>query len=849
MDFQTSQKSKIGTSRIVAVYALFGLAWIYGSDTVLGWLVQDPAVMVKIAVIKGSLFILCTSALLYTLINRFAKQLVASEIRLRTIFNTAMDGFWLVNEQGRLLEVNEAYCHMSGYSEQELLSMSIADLEVNESADDVVAHNQKIKVKGEDRFVAKHRRKNGTTFDVEVSAKCLPAYDGLLVGFLRDITERKQVEEYLRLTRFSIDSSSDGFFWMTSDARILDVNDAAWRSLGYSREELLQLTVPDIDPFYNADLWRQHFVDLRQYGSLKFETVHTTKDGIQFPVEVVANYIKFDSVEYDCAIVRNIAERKKAEQTLQYERNLSMDILNAQPAGIYRIRVFAPETWENDAWRSSKSSPHVVELASEPFCKILGTTKEAFESDPGMVIDLIYPDDREGFAKRNEEAATDLEEFTWEGRLLIDGVIKWARFQSLPRPLENGDVLWTGALIDITERIKAEEEKNIMESQLQQTQKLESLGVLSGGIAHDFNNILAIIMGNCSLAKRDEENAGKFIPEIEKAAERAEELCRQMLAYAGKAQFVLASVNFQSLVSEMVDMLKKTTPQNAVIRLDCTPDISSIHGDSSQLNQVVMNLIINASEAIGKEQGEIRVSLTETTINDGQLEKDYNGKAIPTGSYVCLEVTDTGCGMDEETKWRIFEPFYTTKFTGRGLGMSAVLGIINSHKGALQLHSQLGQGSTFKIYLPAQKMDSAQDRSVQQTTESQWQGHGTILLAEDEEQIRYIAKTYLEMFGFTVVEAVNGKEALDLYQKSASDISLVITDMGMPVMDGYALFNALKQLKPTLPIIVSSGFGDADITSRIGHDDIAGLISKPYTSDKLSKVLKSVLESAESSQK
>lgn len=840
MNYQTHQKRRIGTSRIVAIYALFGFAWIYGSDTVLGWLVHDPAVMVKIAVIKGSLFILCTSALLYPLINRFAKQLAASEIRYRTIFNTAMDGFWLVNEQGQILKVNEAYCHMSGYSEQELLSMRIADLEVNESADDVTAHNQKIKIKGEDRFVTKHRRKNETTFDVEVSAKCLPAYDGLLVGSLRDISERKQAEESLRLTRFSIDRLSDGLFWITSDARIVDVNEAAWRSLGYSREELLQLTIPDIDPCYSAEVWHQHFVDLRQQGSLKFETVHTTKDGLQIPVEIAENYIKFDAGEFNCAIVRNITERKKAEQALQYERNLSVDILNAQPAGIYRIRVFAPETWEKDAWRSSKNSPHLIELASEPFCKILGITKEVFENNPGMVIELIHPDDREDFVKKNEEAAVLLEEFIWEGRLLIDGVIRWVHFQSLPRPLKNGDILWTGALLDITDRILAEEEKNKLESQFQQTQKLESLGVLSGGIAHDFNNILAIIMGNCSLAKLHKENAYKYIPEIQKASERAAGLCRQMLTYAGKVQFVLANVNFRSLVGEMVDMLKKTIPQNAEIKIDFPSEIPLIQGDTSQLNQVVMNLIINASEAIGKEQGEIRVTLTETTINDGHSEKDYNGKVIPTGNYVCLEVTDNGCGMNEETKWRIFEPFYTTKFSGRGLGMSAVLGIINSHKGALQLHSKLGQGTTFKLYLPTQKIDSAQVRSAQQTTESEWRGHGTILLAEDEDQIRSIAKDFLEMFGFTVVEAANGKEALDLYLKSASKISLVLTDIGMPVMDGYALFHALKQLKPTLPIIISSGFGEADVTARIDPDKIAGLISKPYTSENLRDTLKSI---------
>ncbi len=423
-------------------------------------------------------------------------------------------------------------------------------------------------------------------------------------------------------------------------------------------------------------------------------------------------------------------------------------------------------------------------------------------------------------------------------------MIRWVVFQSLPRPLKNGDVLWTGALLDITDRKKVEEDKYALEQQFQHTQKLESLGVLSGGIAHDFNNILAIIMGNCSLANLDEDNAGKYIPEIEKASKRAAELCRQMLAYAGKAQFVQENVNFRSLVGEMVEMLRKTIPQNAEIKLDSSTDISFIQGDSSQINQIVMNLIINASDAIGNDQGEINVSLTETKISEGNSEKDYNGKAISPGLYVCLEVTDNGCGMDEETKWRIFEPFYTTKFTGRGLGMSAVLGIIMSHKGALQLHSQLGHGTTFKVFLPAHKSASDKDVNVQQTSQTSWQGNGTILLVEDEDQIRDIARTMLDIFGFTVVEAVNGKEALDLYQKHAPEIALVFTDMGMPIMDGYALFHTLKQLNPSLPIIISSGFGDADVTSKIGHDEIAGLISKPYTLDKLREVLRNVLDHA-----
>ena len=398
------------------------------------------------------------------------------------------------------------------------------------------------------------------------------------------------------------------------------------------------------------------------------------------------------------------------------------------------------------------------------------------------------------------------------------------------------------AFVDITDRIRSVEEKQLLEQQLQHTQKLESLGVLSGGIAHDFNNILAIIVGYCSLTKMDYETAEQNIPHIEKAAERAAALCRQMLAYAGKAQLTMSQINMRNLVDEMVTMLKATLPQNAEIYPDLSTDVPSINGDSSQIRQIIMNLIINASEAIGKEHGEIRVSLATTDIKTGQSEQDYNGKTIPPGKYVYLEVTDNGCGMDEETKWRIFEPFYTTKFTGRGLGMSAVLGIIKSHGGALQLHSEVGQGTTFKVYLPVQKNSASDENTNASVLSTPWQGSGTILLVEDEDQVRLIAKALLKKMGFTVLEAANGKEALELYQKNATDITLVMTDIGMPIMDGYELFQELKNMNPELPIIVSSGYGDAEVSSRIDIYSIAGIISKPYGPDQLREVLKRALE-------
>lgn len=457
----------------------------------------------------------------------------------------------------------------------------------------------------------------------------------------------------------------------------------------------------------------------------------------------------------------------------------------------------------------------------------------------------IHPDDYPQFAAGLKEAVEQGKPYSMEMRIIRpDGSERTVITICEPQRDASGKVVkLRGSNQDITERKRAEQEKRALELQLQHAQKLESLGVLAGGIAHDFNNILAIIVGHCSLAKWNPDRAEKSIPVIEQAAQRAAGLCRQMLAYAGKAQFVQSRFDLGGLVDEMVKMLKSSLPRNAAIKLDIPAEMPFISGDVGQIRQVVMNLIINASEAIGESQGEIRISLTKTEIGTGQPAKDHLGKAIAPGWYNCLEVTDNGCGMDDETISRIFEPFYTTKFTGRGLGMSAVLGIINSHGGALQLFSQPGQGTTFKVYLPVQISGEPEgDKSPDQEAVETWQGSGTILLVEDEESIMSIAQSMLEMLGFRVVGACNGKEALALYRKNAVNIDLVITDIGMPVMDGYALFRELKELNPELPIIISSGLGDTMVTSKIPVDAIAGMIGKPYNLDQLRKTLKRVVE-------
>jgi len=426
-----------------------------------------------------------------------------------------------------------------------------------------------------------------------------------------------------------------------------------------------------------------------------------------------------------------------------------------------------------------------------------------------------------------------------------DGSVRWGSVNGSTIYNEDGDLIAVYLVFpDITREKLDEKEKEVLEQQLHQAQKLESLGVLAGGIAHDFNNLLTVIIGHCSLARLRPATALDSILPIEKAADRAAVLCQQMLAYAGKSNFTKAHIYLDKLVDELVNLSKSTVGKNIEVTSELAADIPPIMVDAIQIRQVVMNLVINASEAIGSAQGRVHVSLAKREVIDtNHQEKDHFGATIPPGWYACLEVTDTGSGMDDETRQRLFEPFFTTKFTGRGLGMSAVLGIIKGHNGALQLFSQRGQGTTFKVFLPMQRAESAGNQSSQQIIPAAlWRGSGTVMLVEDEEPIKCIAQEMLEELGFSVITAANGKEALQRYRQHASEITLIITDIGMPVMDGYALFHEVKSLNPELPIVISSGFGDREVASHIAPDDIAGLISKPYRFDKVQEVLKNVLK-------
>ena len=451
-----------------------------------------------------------------------------------------------------------------------------------------------------------------------------------------------------------------------------------------------------------------------------------------------------------------------------------------------------------------------------------GQKREDYFGRGGM--DAIHVDDRER-VKRHWAAAVDAREaFTSEYRCWHAKTKEYRSVIARGVPIHNSDGSlreWVGTLTDI-------HDQKHMEEHLQHTAKLESLGVLAGGVAHDFNNLLVGILGNASLAL-DTVSASspvrRMLQDVVEASERAANLTKQLLAYAGKGRFVIASVDLSQLVSSIANLIQASIPRHVQLRMDLAKELPCVEGDTAQLQQVVMNLVINGAEAIeAGKPGTVLVTVREQEVDDFYLAQTFTTEKIKPGRYLCLEVHDTGSGMDEATVARIFEPFFTTKFTGRGLGLAAVLGIVRSHGGGLKVYSAKGNGTTFKVLLPA----SSQMHQFDEASVAPANGllTGTVLVIDDEEMIRKTLKSTLERNGFQVILAEDGGEGVDLFRAIGHKVSVVILDMTMPVMSGEDTFRRLKSIRPEIRVILSSGYNEVENRAAIYRERLSGLSAK-----------------------
>lgn len=522
-------------------------------------------------------------------------------------------------------------------------------------------------------------------------------------------------------------------------------------------------------------------------------------------------------------ICLDVTERKRAESDFRQLALRHEAILSEIPDIVMEVDINKIYTWANPAGYEFFGDDVI---GKEAACYFVG------EQDTYAKVQPLFNGNQGTFYVESWQRRKDGEHrlLAWWCRMLKDDL---------------GQV--SGAIStghDITEKWRAEEDRRKMDAHLQQIQKLESLGILAGGIAHDFNNMLMAILGNADLALYGLSPVSPIRPmleEVVRASMRAADLCKQMLAYSGKGRFVVKPVNLSEVVEEMFNILEVAISKRVVMRLNLAKNLPAIEADTTQLRQIVLNLIINASEAIGEKSGVISITTGLMACDRRYLREVQLQQEIPEGDYVYLEVADTGCGMNQATQERIFDPFFTTKFTGRGLGLAAVQGIMRGHKGALKLYSEVGKGSTFKMLFPATAMTPEALTAEQAATEG-WRGHGVVLVADDEEDVRLFCRRALEHLGFQTLLAVDGQQALEIFCTQPDKITLVLLDLTMPHLDGEETFRELRRIDSHVRVIMSSGYNEQEVVNRFAGKGLAGFIQKPYTLAALVKVLSATLD-------
>ena len=586
-------------------------------------------------------------------------------------------------------------------------------------------------------------------------------------------------------------------------------------------------------------------------GPTRWEQTLVSLDGRPVPVEATEIHIAYEGQPAVLSVLRDIAERRRGEEARRQHRaelerrveERTAELRQSQallrgffdsPGAMCGIVEVVGSDVRYVAANNGTAALHGLQPAEMAgrWASQLGFQKEAIEL----------------YLRNYEKCRATGSPAYFEYSRMIGHEMRWFSATVTHLGADPGAPPRFGFVaMDVTEHRRAEEEHRKLERQMQQAQKLESLGVLAGGIAHDFNNILMAILGNLDIAMGEipaDSPARSNLGEAAKAVQRAAGLCREMLAYAGKGRFVVSRFSLTQLIRDMSRMLEVSVSKKATLRYALAETLPAIEADATQIRQIVLNLVINASEALGDSEGRITISTGVMDCDRADLDTPWlEERSLPAGRYVCLEVDDTGGGIDPEALPRIFDPFFTTKFAGRGLGLAAVQGIVRGHRGTLKVSSEVGKGTRFRVLLPASATPPEALTSEASGAET-WRGHGTILLVDDEESIRAVGERMLRDMGFEVIAAKDGREALDCFRRRPDDVTCVLLDLTMPQMDGEDVYRELRRVRPDIRVILSSGYNEEDVAQRFVGQGLAGFLQKPYAHAALAAKLREALEGA-----
>ncbi len=765
-------------------------------------------------------------------------RLAESEKRYRTLVDSVPAAILLFDGDGVCLSANPMAVSEIPQSQEEIVGMRLHEWMPKEEADRGLARIQRSHRTGE----ASSHLDRAETDPTRWFALTLVPITGeggeveSVLAISREVTTEKVAEEALaeseRRYRALVDSAPDPIMTFSADGVFLSVNPAAAALLRRSPEDIVGRRLHDIAAAPAADARVARIAQVLATGAPTTVQERGAVPGNEANwyfttfAPVIGEAGKAPSV---LALVKDVTEQVRAEEAL---RESQARYAMAASAG----RVGA---WDHVVGSSS--------MFIDPALRgIIGYTEAELPDSNRGWLQLVPPED----AAMLEAALTacmrdGTNAFEAMPRVRHrDGTDRWLTVRGTVSPGKPGEPLrLVGTATDVTEAKLVEDEQRRLEERIQQSQKLESLGVFAGGVAHDLRNLVSGILSGTheALARaQDAPEAREAMEQVLDVAERAADLSNQVLAYAGRSEVVPQSVDLSALAGETVELVRTTAPARVRLRTELGDDLPEIAGDPTQLGQVVLNLLTNAIDAVGEGDGEVAVRTLTRDLDEASIETMYLHASLEPGPHVILEVADNGCGMDEDVRGKILDPFFTTKPHGRGLGLAAAFGIIRAHHGAIDIYSEPGRGTTMKILLPSGAPVVVESETEAVPTGHQWRGSGAVLVADDEPIIRWAAKMELEGRGYVVVLASDGAEAVQQFGERP-DIVAVVLDVTMPRMSGPAAFAEIQRLRPGTPVVMTSGFSEDEAAVDTNGGRPAGFIRKPHEPGALANAVRNAL--------
>ncbi len=771
-------------------------------------------------------------------VSRDISRRKKEEKALRTMaemLDNAPSSITVHDERGRFLYANRKTFDLHGYEPNEFLSMSLYELDAPESSALINERLNRIKEQGEARFEAAHYRKDGTAFPLEVLAKIIdwkgqPA----VLSIADDISDRKRRESSLQTLVEQLEAIFDCSMVgiaLLHNRIITKANRRLAEMLGFTAEEIQGLSPEQLHLSHEhfVEFGRNYYSSLAEHAIVQVEYPLRHKNGETVWCLFSGRAISPPDLSQGVVwAIDDITERKTTEQALRESEEKYRDLFENAPVGIFRTH----------------SSGYAL-MANSTIAGILGfsSPKEAVTHYSNLDEQLFENREIRKELLRNLGEHGYVEDFEFPAKT-YDGQTVWLNVNArkVPDGYCDDSFFIDGFAADITKRKSAEEKKAQLEEQFYQAQKMESIGRLAGGVAHDLNNLLTPILGYAEILLEDNSLDGgsrDVVEEIVGAGRRAQTLIRQLLAFSRKQSLQFERISVNELVKDFEKLLCRTLREDIEIFTKLAPSAPLIKGDMGQLEQVIMNLAVNAQDAM-PQGGELSIETAVTVLDESYADQK---KGVKPGSYVMLAVNDTGSGMDAYTIERLFEPFFTTKEKGKGtgLGMSTAYGIIKQHGGNIWAYSEPGYGTTVKIYLPALTGSRDKEASDDQE-EAELTGDETILLVEDDQQVRELASTVLKRFGYSVFAAEDGQDALSIVNRHENEIHLLLTDVIMPDMDGKELFERISGIYTHVRVLFMSGYTNDVIANHGVIDENVDFIQKPFSIKALAAKVREVLD-------